>query len=194
MKIFHLVVVVMSLMLVGGCSGAGKTASGPPREVPVVQATEADTILVCLNSNEKLSRKDFVAAYKTAKDEASRAENADKLRLVCLGLNQQASYKQFKEGLEVLSRYIKEHPAATPALQGLMTLMQRIDREKIVKWAQSSKRMDEKEGLEAENRELQERNEMLERSAAQDQVRIKELQQQIEQLKNIESIIKNRER
>lgn len=194
MKIFHLVVVVMSLMLVGGCSGTGKTVSGSPREVPVVQATEADIILVCLNSNEKLSRKDFNAAYKTAKDEVSRAENADKLRLVCLSLHQQASYRQFKEGLEVLSHYIKEHPAATPALQGLMTLMQRIDREKIVKWAQSSKRMDEKEGLEAENRELQERNEMLERSTAQDQARIKELQQQIEQLKNIESIIKNRER
>ena len=194
MKIFHLVVVLMSLVLLNGCGGAGSAVSEASKEVPVVQATEADTILVCLSSNEKLSRKDFTAAYKTAKDEASRAENADKLRLVCLGLNQQASYKQFKEGLEVLSRYIKEHPAATPALQGLMTLMQRIDREKVVKWAQSSKRMDEKEELEAENRELLERNETLERSAARDQARIKELQQQIEQLKNIESIIKNRER
>jgi chaperonin cofactor prefoldin len=39
-----------------------------------------------------------------------------------------------------------------------------------------------------------ERNETLERNASQDQERIKELQQQIEQLKNIESIIKKRER
>ena len=34
----------------------------------------------------------------------------------------------------------------------------------------------------------------LEKAAEQDQVRIRELQQQIEQLKNIENIIKNRER
>ena len=38
--------------------------------------------------------------------------------------------------------------------------MQRIDREKIVKWAQSNKNLDAKEGLEAENKELLERNEM----------------------------------
>ena len=39
--------------------------------------------------------------------------------------------------------------------------MQRIDREKIVKWAQSNKNLDAKEGLEAENKELLERKEML---------------------------------
>jgi len=32
--------------------------------------------------------------------------------------------------------------------------MQRIDKEKMVKWAQSNKNLDEKEGLEAENKEL----------------------------------------
>ena len=39
-------------------------------------------------------------------------------------------------------------------------LMQRIDREKIGKWALSNKNLDEKDGLEAENKELLERNEV----------------------------------
>lgn len=65
---------------------------------------------------------------------------------------------------------------------------------KIAKWSKSNKILDEKEGLEAGKQGAFERNEVLEKAAADDQVRIKELQKQIEQLKNIESIIKNRER
>jgi aspartyl-tRNA synthetase len=58
------------------------------------------------------------------------------------------------------------------------------------------KRLDilEKEGLESENKDLTERNELLEQAAVQDRNRVNELQNQIEQLKNIENIIKNRER
>ena len=73
-------------------------------------------------------------------------------------------------------------------------LLQRIDQEKIGKRAQSNKHTDEREELESENKELLERIETLEKNAVQDQDRIKGLQQQIEQLKNIENIIKNRER
>ena len=42
--------------------------------------------------------------------------------------------------------------------------------------------------------QLSERLALLEQQAEQDRVRIEELQKQIEQLKNIETIIKNRER
>jgi len=186
-----LIIVLLSGVLLNGCAGR---ESDQPKEKIVVQATDTDTTLSCLAENEKMSRKEFNSAYKTALVQAGRPEGADIPRLVCLSLNQQASYRQFKEGMEALSRYIKTHPESAPSLRGLALLIQRIDREKIVKWTQSSKSMDEKEGLEAENRELLERNETLEKSATQDQARIKELQQQIEQLKNIESIIKNRER
>jgi len=190
-----LVMVLLAGLLLNGCAAIfGGRESDEPKEKIVVQSSDADTILSCLAGNEKMSRKEFSNAYKTAVADAARAENGDGLRLVCLSLHQHASYRQFKEGLEALVRYIKTHPTTAPGLQGIVLLMQRIDREKIVKWAQSNKSIDEKEGLEAENKELQERNEALERSASQDQARIKELQQQIEQLKNIENIIKNRER
>jgi hypothetical protein len=195
MKRIYLVVVLLSGLLLSGCACIfGGSGSDQPKEKIVVQPTDADTILACLVGNEKMSRKEFSNAYKTALAAAGLAENADLPSLVCLSLHQQASYKQFKDGLDALSRHIKAHPESAPSLHGLALLMQRIDREKIVKRVQSNKSLDEKEGLEAENRDLQERTEALERSAAQDQARIKELQTQIEQLKNIESIIKNRER
>jgi hypothetical protein len=125
---------------------------------------------------------------------ADGGTDADTLHLICLSLHGSATYKQFKAGTETLAKYIKEHPDAAATLQGIHLLMQRIDKEKIGKWAQSNKNLDEKEGLEVENKELLERNEILEKAAEQNQVRIRELQQQIEQLKNIENIIKNRER
>jgi hypothetical protein len=163
--------------------------------------SDADTILMCLASQEKLPRKEFVEMYKTAVADATRGEHADMLRVVCLSLHQHASYKQFKDGKEMLAQYLKKHPESTSSLQGLLLLIQRIDLERIVKKMESNKIIDKKEGLEADNRDLLERNETLERSASQDQERIKELQQQIkdlqqqiEQLKNIESIIKKRER
>jgi translation initiation factor 2B subunit (eIF-2B alpha/beta/delta family) len=186
--------VVLSALLISGCAGNRKAATDQPKEKIVVQATDADTILSCLSGEQKMSRQAFNGAYKTAFANAARDENGEVLRLICLSLHQYASYKQFKDGMDALSLYIKAHPESASVLQGIHILMQRIDREKIGKWALSNKSLDEKDGLEAENKELLERNEVLEKGASNDQARIKELQKQIEQLKNIESIIKNRER
>lgn len=190
------VMVFLSAFLLSGCAERyrNKGVSDQPKERIVMQASETETILACLAGNQKMSRQTFSNAYKAAFSGATREENDDVLRLICLSLHQHASYKQFKEGMEALAGYVKSRPESAAGLQGLQVLMQRIDQEKIAKWAKSSKIMDEKEGVEAENKELLERNEVLEKAAASDQVRIKELQKQIEQLKNIESIIKNRER
>jgi hypothetical protein len=196
MKGFCLFVVVLAGLLLSGCAeNFWKGSSADQSKEPVVACpTDANTILSCLAANQKLSRKEFKSEYKTVSAQAVNGTDADILRLICLSLHQHATYKQFKSGMETVASYIKEHPDAAATLQGIHMLMQRIDKEKIVKWAQSNKNLDEKEGLESENKELLERNEVLEKAAAQDQVRIKELQQQIEQLKNIENIIKNRER
>ena len=95
--------------------------------------------------------------------------------------------------MDTLADYIKNHPDDAN-LQGIQVLMQRIEKEVTSKWAQSNKKSEEKEGMEAGNKELLERNEALEKGAVQDQERIRELQGQIEQLKNIENIIRKRER
>lgn len=190
------IAIFLSVFLLSGCADGSrkKGASEQPKERIVMQASETETILACLAGNQKMSRQAFSSAYKTAFSNATRDESDDVLRLICLSLHQHASYKQFKEGMDALAGYIKTHPESAAGLQGLLVLVQRIDQEKIAKWAKSNKILDEKEGLEAENKELLERNEVLEKATAGDQVRIKELQKQIEQLKNIESIIKNRER
>ena len=106
----------------------------------------------------------------------------------------QDSQIELNKGKFLLADYLKKHPEDATALQGLRALLLRIEREKMIKKVQGEKILDEKEELGAENKELLERNEALEKGALQDQGRIRELQKQIEELKNIETIIKNRER
>ncbi|WP_310600904.1 hypothetical protein [Desulfobulbus sp.] len=188
----------MSVLVAGsmlsGCAGLWREPE-PPKEVIKYQETATDAILACVAENKKYSRKEFNSAYKATLADANRPDNnAAPSALVCLSLHQRATYKQFKGGVEVLGRYTKAHPESTPSLRGLVQLLQRLDQEKIGKWAQSSKNLDVKEELETENRDLLERIDTLEKSSTEDQARIKGLQQQIEQLKNIENIIKNRER
>ena len=209
-----LVLVMLSGLLLSGCADFWTQPSPvQPPEVAVSPPTEASVLLACLAEQQKLSRKEYRAAYKTASGEAASGAEAATLRLICLSAHEYASHKQFKSGMATLANYIKDHPeAARAGLEGVQVLMLRIEKELTAKWALSSK-LDEKEGGEAENKgvsersgppqkeggeaenkELLERNEALEKGAVQDQERIRELQRQIEQLKNIEHIIKNRER
>ncbi len=196
MKGLFLFFLVLSISMLSGCAeGFWKQhASDQSRATVVFYPTDANTILSCLTERRKMTHKEFGREYRTASKQATKGERAASLRLICLSLHDHASYKQFKSGMKTLAAYMKVHPDDAASLQGIYQLMQRIDKEKIKKWNQGSKSSDEKEELEAENTDLQERNEMLEQNASQDQVRIQELQKQIEQLKNIENIIKNRER
>jgi len=193
-KAYRAIILVAGLLLGGCATFLGNKEADQAKEKIVVRTTETDAILTCLAESKKISPKAFNGAYKTALADVPRPESTELAPLICLSLRQQATYKQFRTGIEVLARYVKAHPERAPSLQGLLLLLQRFDQEKVGKWAQHSKNRDEKEDLEAENRELLERIETLEKNSTQDQVRIKELQQQIEQLKNIENIIKNRER
>ena len=194
MRKAYWVSILMAGLMLSGCAGLLKEHE-QPKEIIKIQATETDAILACSAGDKKFSSKEFNGAYKAALADATRPNNAEISSLVCLSLHQQATYKQFKGGVEALARYVKAHPESTPSLRGLLQLLQRLDQEKIRKWAQNSKKLDareEKEELEAENRELLEHIDALEKNSTQDQAKIKGLQQQIEQLKNIESIIKNR--
>ena len=160
----------------------------------VREQKDSNTVLSCLKEIQPITRAEFKTAFTEVTKQGEDGQYGDSLRVTCLSLHEYASYKQFKIGIDALEGYIKEHPADAKGLSGLQVLMQRMDKDMILKWSQHNKNTDEKEALEAQNKELLDRNVLLEKNAEQDQTRIKELQKQIEQLKNIENIIKNRER
>ena len=159
----------------------------------VFHATDGSSILSCLNDIGTLSRREFNRYFRKAETRFRDGDDDDKLRFICLSLNNRASYRQFKEGVALLKQYIKEHPESRGELSGLMSLIHRLDKARVARWSSRKKMLEEKEELEAEVASLQARVEALLREHDQDMVKIQELRNQIEQLKNIENIIKNRE-
>ena len=97
-----------------------------------------------------------------------------------------ADDKQIKQGDKLFKRYIEEHPDSSDDMQGLLVLFDRLEQAKVNSSMDLKKLLDERDELAAQVETLQVQ-------AKQDQERIQELQSQIDQLKNIESIIKNRE-
>ncbi len=159
----------------------------------VFHATDGSSILTCLNDIGSLRSREFNRYFREAKIRLADGKDEDKLRFICLSLNDKASYRQFKQGVALLKQYIKEHPDSRGELRGLTGLIDRLDKAKVTRWSGRKKMLDEKEELEAEVASLQARVEALLREHEQDVVKIQELRNQIEQLKNIENIIKNRE-
>lgn len=191
---------VLAIVLVGclvsGCAALGPSLHDQPRAAVIFQPSDADRILSCLVEREDLTRNEMREEYALIEGLVSGNDNKNDniLDLICLSLHRQASYQQFKDGMEYLAARIDTYPDQAPGLHGILILAERIDREKISKWTLANRNLDEKEGLETENRQLVERNKLLQANAVQDQARITELQKQIEQLKDIENILKSRER
>ncbi|MDH3783671.1 MAG: hypothetical protein OES33_13210, partial [Desulfobulbaceae bacterium] len=105
---------------------------------------------------------------------------------ICLSLHAKADYRQFKQGTRVLEQYVTEHPESPSEIKGLQILVDRLDIEIITKWSAWKSLLEE-------NDELKVKVESSRGKLEQNQVLIGELQNQIEQLKNIENIIKSRE-
>ena len=195
MKVMVWLVMALATLAVLGLGGcANKGDSGRNQAKVACPPTDSGRILTCLSERQQLTRQQFKEAYKVASTRPAGGDAEATLELVCLSLHRYAGYRQFKSGVESLARYLETRPEDGPRLQGIHDLMLRIEREKTSKKVAGARILDEKEELEVGNRELQERNEVLEKGSAADQARIRELQQQIEELKNIETIIKTRER
>jgi len=183
-------------VVLGGCVAVQRQASELDNLLEptvVFHATDGSSILSCLNDIGSLRSQEFNRYFQEAETRINEGRDEDKLRFICLSLNDKASYKQFKQGVALLKQYIREHPDSREELSGLMSLIDRLDKAKVTRWSGRKKMLDEKEELEAEVASLQARVEALLREHEQDAVKIQELRNQIEQLKNIENIIKNRE-
>ena len=183
-------------VVLGGCVAVQRQAGELDdllEPTVVFHATDGSSILSCLNDIGSLRSQEFNRYFQEAETRINEGRDEDKLRFICLSLNDKASYKQFKQGVALLKQYIREHPDSREELSGLMSLIDRLDKAKVTRWSGRKKMLDEKEELEAEVASLQARVEALLREHEQDAVKIQELRNQIEQLKNIENIIKNRE-
>ncbi len=183
-------------VVLGGCVAVQRQAGELDNLLEptvVFHASDGSSILSCLNDIGSLRSREFNRYFQEAETRVNEGKDEDKLRFICLSLNDKASYRQFKQGVALLKQYIKEHPDSREELSGLMSLIDRLDKAKVTRWSGRKKMLDEKEELEAEVASLQARVEALLRDHEQNVVKIQELHNQIEQLKNIENIIKNRE-
>ena len=136
-------------------------------------------ILSCLSDTQALERKQFDAKFELAEAGLVHDRDLDKLHFVCLSLNEKADYKKFKYGSNVLEQYVKDHPDSGEDMQGFRILVNRLDEEIMNRWSAWKSLLNDKKELNAEVESLK--------------VKIEEQQNQIEQLKNIENIIKSRE-
>lgn len=189
LKMITGVVLVAVLLLFGGCVQVGqKTGTPPPAVSPTVVFVPSDSsyLLSCISELQGLKRKDFDRYSVEAAKRLEQGNDRDTLRFICLSLHRLADDKLFKRGGKLFKSYIDEHPDISDDMQGLFVLFKRLEQVKVNQWTDRKKLLEELDLLTAQVEELQ-------IQTSQDQERIQELQSQIDQLKNIESIIKNRE-
>jgi hypothetical protein len=190
MKMKNGLMLVVILLLIGGCVQVGQDNGFPPPTVsPTVVFVPSDSsyLLSCVSELQGLKQKDFDRYSVEAASRLEQGDDRDTLRFICLNLHHRADYKQFKRGEKLLRQYIEEHPDASNDMQGLLVLSVRLEQAMVNRWTDRKKLLDEGDELAAQVETLQ-------LQTKQDQERIQELQSQIDQLKNIENIIKNRER
>ena len=147
-----------------------------------------------------LDRKEFDAKFKLAEEGLKQRRNLDQLHFICLSINEKADYKQFKHGMKVLDQYFEDYPESGDDMQGFRFLVDRLDEEILNRWSAWKSLLNDKKELNVEVASLEARIESLLNDkkelnveVASLEARIEELIKQIEQLKNIENIIKSRE-
>ena len=186
-----MVLLVVFLLPVAGCMQVGllHDKGTAPAVAPTVVYKPSDSsyLLACVHELQGLKKKTLERYYTEAAKTLQEGNDQDILRFICLSLHVRADDKQFRRGKKMLRKYIDEHPDASGDMEGLLALFSRLDLAMVDRRTGYKKLLDERDALlkEVETLRLQ---------IKRDQGRIQELQSQIEQLKNIESIIKNRER
>ena len=150
-------------------------------------------LLSCLTDMQTLKRQDFDAQFKLAAADLSHGPDQNKLRFICLSLNEKADYKQFKQGRKVLQQYYEDHPDSSADMQGIQILVDRLDEEIINRWSAWKSLLNDKKELKADKKELEADKKELKAKIESLNITVEEQQKQIEQLKNIENIIKSRE-
>ena len=182
-KTINLIVLFIFVMLIGGCAVSQSNFPGNKKQL---SNQETIYILSCINELKNLGEKEFTTEFKKAEKSLLNGSDQDKLRFICLSFHANAEYQEFQQGLEELQLYLAEHQYSSDSIEGLKILVERLDEEIAKKQSSWKSLHEEKKTYTKDVAYLQKR-------LKEEEVLIKELQQQIEQLKNIESIIQRRE-
>jgi DNA repair ATPase RecN len=205
----HKILYIKALALffiVGALSGCAELnlptgSSGMPQPTLIFTKTAAGTLLACNQEADNLPSKEFKKLLKESRAALDkRADDEATLRFICLAIHPQADYGQFKKAMRTLEEFATRHPDDRQELEGLLALLKRLDRAKLSRWSTNKKMIDaQKQMLDEQQQMLEDRKALeaevagLQEARQEDNRKIAELQHQIEQLKNIEKIIKNRD-
>lgn len=176
------IVVFCCIALLSGCAEIRPRSNDKWERlepIVVVPSFNSNYLLNCLNDTKALKLEEFSAQFELAQADLTYGRKLDMLRFVCLGLNDKADYKQFTHGKKVLEQYLADNPGSGDDLLGFKLLVDRLDEEILNRWSAWKSLLNDKKELKAEVEALQ--------------IKIETQQKQIEQLKNIENIIKSRE-
>lgn len=166
------------------------------KKTAIFYPTNSNNLLSCIQNSKELSKADLKNYLQKLPYEDTKKctlSTTDQLRYICLSLNKNADYTQFRNGISLLQKYIQAHPKEQNSLQGLLLLTKRINHEMIFRSELNNRLHQEISTLQKKIQVLSTQLGNLKKNNSLDQKRIEELQLQIEQLKNIENIIKNRE-
>lgn len=177
-----IIIIIISSSIFSGCSMLNMP---PPSSGKFLELDSTDYLLSCISNLHDLKTEEFAAKFQLAEKKLNNGSDQDKLHFICLSLTDNADYEQFRQGAKILEQYISAHPNSPNNIDGLMVLVDRIDKEIETRWSSWKSLLEEKKGLTLEVENLQ-------KEIMDDRILIEKLQQQIEQLKNIENIIENR--
>ena len=169
-------------LLINGCATQGPYAWKNGRlldPAAVFPSFSSNYLLSCLSDMDTLRREEFETKFETASASLKSGRVLDRLRFICLSLNKKADDKQFAQGNDALEEYLADHPELGEDMHGFQLLIDRIDEEIMNRWSAWKSLLNDKKELAAELESLK--------------IKVEEQQKQIEQLKNIEPIVKSRE-
>ena len=177
-----LILVIFPILLSGGCVkfspfGIGSTGH--------LSDDSADYLLSCLKDMPAMEKENFSAKFNMAEKRLQNGTDHDRLDFICLSFNAEADDLQRRQGIEVLQSYIDDHHASGNIL-GLKVLTERLNEAMVDKDKALQSLAMEKKRLTAEVQSLQ-------KKLQEHETLVGKLQQQIEEIKNIEKIIKSRE-
>ena len=183
-------VILLSLLFLSACqqfAARNQQVSPPPKVITDTCQISADKVLTCLASSKQLSAEELSSEFDSLIDSLGPKPDSAKLnRLLCLTLHRHSSIEQLQKGESILKELLKKDACKQENLTGLLLIIQGnitlhnnyLDKNwklYLKKKALLKKEEDIKQDLDHE--------------VSSYVLRIQDLEQQVQKLKEIESML-----